>query len=42
MHTIALVDRRYGFRDEEFAGAARIVHSLAEISLELLFPAQPE
>jgi len=28
MHTVALVDPRYGFTVEQFAGAARIVHSL--------------
>ena len=42
MHTIALVDRRYGFQDQEFAGARRIVHALAEIPIELLFPTGPE
>jgi len=36
MRTVALVDTRYGFTDEQFAGAVQIVHSLADIDLSLL------
>jgi HAD superfamily hydrolase (TIGR01509 family) len=36
MHTVALVDPRYGFSDEQFAGAACIVHSLEGLTPEAL------
>lgn len=36
MATVALVDPRYGFGSDEFAGATRIVHSLADVTLASL------
>jgi pseudouridine-5'-monophosphatase len=36
MHTLALVDPRWGFDPADFAAHARVVSSLAEVSLELL------
>ena len=36
MHTVALVDPRYGFTAAQFTGAARIVHSLEGLTPEAL------
>lgn len=36
MHTVALVDPRYGFDPALFAGAAQVIASLAELDLERL------
>jgi pseudouridine-5'-monophosphatase len=36
MRTVALVDARYGFRAEQFRGAARVVSSLEELDLDAL------
>ena len=36
MHTVALVDPRYGFTNEQFAGAACIVHSLEGLTPQAL------